>query len=77
MVCNEDKGNPVNSKWKWGEDDLPIEHQYTYLGVVVSKDCSWHTYIPKVMGKAKAQVGKMHLILNYSHLDIRFINGVF
>ena len=24
VVCKEDKVNPVNFKWKWGEDDLPI-----------------------------------------------------
>ena len=35
VVCNEDKVNPVNSKWKWGEDELPIVDQYTYLGVEI------------------------------------------
>ena len=29
VVCSEDKVNPVNFKWKWGEDDLPIVDQYT------------------------------------------------
>ena len=28
LVCNEDKVNPVNFKWKWGEDELPIADQY-------------------------------------------------
>ena len=27
VVCNEDKVNPVNFKWKWGEDELPIVDQ--------------------------------------------------
>ena len=27
VVCNEDKVNPVNSKWKWREDELPIVAQ--------------------------------------------------
>ena len=40
VVCNEDKVNPVNFKWKWGEDELPIVDQYIYLGVEISKDCS-------------------------------------
>ena len=32
VVCSEDKVNPVNFRWKWGEDELPIVEQYTYLG---------------------------------------------
>ena len=31
LVCNEDKKNPVEFKWKRGEEDLPIVDQYTYL----------------------------------------------
>ena len=30
VVCNEDKGDAVNFKWKWREDELPIVDQYTY-----------------------------------------------
>ena len=37
VVCNEGKVNPVTFKWKWGEDELPIADQYTYLGVEISK----------------------------------------
>ena len=40
VVCNEDKVNPVNFKWKRGKDELPIVDQYMYLGVEISKDCS-------------------------------------
>ena len=29
VVCNEDKVDPVNFEWKWGEDELPIVDQYT------------------------------------------------
>lgn len=71
VVCNEDKENPVTFKWKWGEDELPIVDQYTYLGVEISKDCSWDTHIAKVIGKGKAHVGKMDAILTDSHLDTR------
>ena len=53
VVCNEDKVNPANFKWKWGEDELPIVNQYTYLGVEISKDCSWDAHIAKVIGKGK------------------------
>ena len=38
VVCNEDKLKPVTFKWKWGEDELPIADQYTYLGVEISKN---------------------------------------
>ena len=53
--------NPVNVKWKREEDGLPIVNQYSYLGVEMSKYCSWdalllgcfavgmHTYIVKVI----------------------------
>ena len=44
VVCNEGRVNPVNLKWKWGEDEVPNVDQYTYLVVESSKDCSWdHT----------------------------------
>ena len=56
VVCNEDKVNSATFKWKWGEDDLTIVDQYTYLGVEISKDCSWDAHIAKVSGKGKSQV---------------------
>ena len=71
VVCNEDEVNPVNIKWKWGEDKLPIVDQYTYLGVEISKDCSSDAHIAKVIGKGKSQVGKMDAILTDPHLDTR------
>ena len=46
VVCNEDKVHSVNFKWKWGEDKLPTADQYIYLGVEISKDCSWDAHIP-------------------------------
>ena len=46
--------NPVNFIWKWGEDKLPIVDQYTYLGVEISKDCSWDAHIAKVIGKGNS-----------------------
>ena len=71
VVCNEDKVNPVNVKWKCGEDELPIVDQYTYLGVEISKGCSWDAHIAKVIGKDKSQAGKMGAILTDPHLDTR------
>ena len=41
VVYNEDKVNPVNFKWRWGEHELPIVDQFMYLGAAVSKYCSW------------------------------------
>ena len=35
VVCNEGKVNPVTFKRKWGEDELPMADQYTYLGVEI------------------------------------------
>ena len=71
VVCIEDKVNPVNFSWKWGEDEMVIVDQHTYRGVETSKDCSRDTHIAKVMGKGKAHVGKMDAILTDSHLDTR------
>ena len=44
VVCNEEEVNPVNFKWTWGEDELPIVDQYTNLGVEISKERSRGTY---------------------------------
>ena len=67
---NGDMENPVTFKWKLGEDELPIADQYTYLGVEISKECSWDAHIAKVLGKSKAHVGKMDAILTDSHLSL-------
>ena len=71
VVCNEDKVTPVNFKRKWGEDELKIIDQHTYLGVEISKDCSWNAHIAKVIGKGQSQVDKMDAILTDTHLDSR------
>ena len=63
--------NPVTVKWKWGEDELPIADQYTYLGVEISKECSWGEDIAKVIGKRKTHVRKIDAILTDSQLDTR------
>ena len=52
-VCNEDRVNPVNFFWEWGEGELSIVDRYTHLGVGVSKDCSWDTHVAKLIGKDK------------------------
>ena len=75
---NEDKENPVTFKRKWGEDKLPIVDWYTYLGVEISKDCSWDAHIAKAVGKGKAHVSKMDPILADSHpATIRGLKHVF
>ena len=71
IACNEDKVNPVTFKWKWGEDELPIADQYTYIGVEISKECSWDAHIAKAIGKGKAHVGKMDATLTDSQPDTR------
>ena len=71
VVCNEDEVNAVSFKWKWEEGELPIVDQYTYLGVEISKDCSWDAHIAEVIGKGTSQVGEMDAILTYPHLDAR------
>ena len=75
VVYSKHEANPVNLKWKWGEDELPIVGQYTYLGVEISKDCSWDAHIAKVIGKSEAQVGKMDAILTDPHLDTMYSEG--
>ena len=71
VVCNEDEVNPANSKWRWGEDELPIVGQCTYLGVEISEDCSWDVNIAKVIGNGESQVGKMDAILTDPHVDTK------
>ena len=44
VARNENKGNPVSFQRKWGEEGLPIVDQYTYIGVEISKDCSWDAH---------------------------------
>ena len=73
VVSNEYNVNSVNFKWKWGEDELPIVDQYTFLGVKISKDCSWDAHIAKVIEKGKSQIGTMDAILTDPHLDTRVL----
>ena len=44
LVCIEDKKKPVEFKWKWRGAELPIVDQDTYLGVEISKNCSWDAH---------------------------------
>ena len=71
LVCNEDGKKPVELKWKWGGEELPIVDQYTYLGVEIYKNCSWDARINIVMEKGNAEVGRMDVILRDSHLNTR------
>ena len=71
LICNEDKKKPVEFKWAWGAEELPIVDQFTYLGVEVSKNCSWDAHIDKMIHKGKAEVGRMGVIPGDSHLDTR------
>ena len=50
---------------------LKNKNKKSYLGVEISKGCSWDTHIAKVIGKVKTHVGKMDAILTDSHLDAR------
>ncbi|CAB1112777.1 unnamed protein product [Ectocarpus sp. CCAP 1310/34] len=69
MVCNENKEEPVEHRWKWGIEEIAVVDQYTYLGVEIAKDCSWNAHMSKVAEKGKAQAGKLHPILANRHLD--------
>ena len=71
LVCTEDKKKPVEFKRKWGGEELPIVDQYTYLGVEISKNCSWDAHINKLIQKGKTEVGRMDMILRDSRLDTR------
>lgn len=71
MGCNEDEDNPVEFKWTWGGEELPIVDKYTYLGVEIAKDCKWDVHMRKVANKGKAKAGKMHQILTDRQLDTR------
>ena len=50
---------------------MPIVDQYTYLGVEISKNCSWDAHINKLIQKGKTEVGRMDMILRDSRLDTR------
>ncbi|CAB1103975.1 unnamed protein product [Ectocarpus sp. CCAP 1310/34] len=84
MVCNENKDEPVEHRWKWGIEEIAVVDQckwgieetaevdqYTYLGVEIAKDCSWNAHMSKVAEKGKARAGKLHPILANRHLDTR------
>ena len=61
VCCSEDKVNPVNFKWMWGEAELPIVDPYTYLSVEIPKDCSWDAHIHSEnnnIEKGKSQVSR-------------------
>ena len=49
LFCDEDKENPVESKWRWGEVD--------YLGVEIEKKAILGT-VTRSKEKGEAQIGK-------------------
>ena len=71
LVCKEDKKNPLEFKWKWGEEEVPVADHYTYASIDISKNCSWDTHIHEGIEKGKADMGKMGVMLRNSHLDTR------
>ena len=48
-LCNKEKVNPVHFSRKWGEDELPIVDQYTYLGVDTKQKRSWGKRVAKTI----------------------------
>ena len=42
----------------------------TYLGVGISKDCSWDAHLAKVIGKGTAHVGNMDEIQTDTEINI-------
>ena len=63
------KVSPVTFKWKWGEGELPIVDQVTYLARRPKKVFSWDVHRAKVIRKGNAHIGKMDAILTDSHLE--------
>ena len=61
MCIRDSKVNLVTFKWRRG-DELVMVDQYTYLGVKISKDCSWDAHIAKTIGQGKAHAGRMDAI---------------
>ena len=51
--------NPVESKRKWGEEKLPIAHQYAYLGGDISRKLWLGCTCESTNRKGKAQRGEM------------------
>ncbi|CAB1105719.1 unnamed protein product [Ectocarpus sp. CCAP 1310/34] len=47
MVCNENKEEPVEHRWKWEIEEIAVVDQYTYLGVEIAKDCSRNAHMFK------------------------------
>ena len=54
VVRSEDKVNPATFEWQWGGDELSMVDQYSYLGIEISKDCSFAAHRAKAIGKGKA-----------------------
>ena len=69
VVCSGDMVSPVSFSSKWGEDELLIVDQYTYLGVQISNGLLLgYTHGKNNRKKGKTHVGKMDAILSGSHL---------
>lgn len=47
LLDDEDRENPIKSKWKRGEERLPIVDQTPYLGVEILKNCPWDVHRTK------------------------------
>ena len=50
----------VEGKWKWGEQDLPMVSNYTYLGIEFTNNGAWDKHIKKVVDSGTKKLNQVH-----------------
>jgi hypothetical protein len=63
--------------WHWGNVEIPVVNQYTYLGVEFSSDCKWDAHIQTLANKAKAKLARMTSLFCCPSIDIGVKRTVF
>jgi Reverse transcriptase (RNA-dependent DNA polymerase) len=57
----------VHETWYWGDQQIPLNDRYVYLGVTLHRSCSWEAHVAGKVNEGKTKLKSLrHLFLNRS-----------
>ena len=76
MVFNSE-AREQSQQWFWGNVEIPVVNQYTYLGVEFCSDGKWDTHIQNLANKAKTKLARMTSLFSCPTIDMEVKRTVF